>query len=294
MQPSPSEPLDDATARAANRANWDERAAIHEASASYAIERFLREPTFLSSVVREDLAPLATAIGRDAASPHPLEGLDLAHLQCHIGTDTLSLARLGARVTGIDFSPASLEAARRLFAASGAEGTFVESDATTAADAVAGDFDVVYTSIGTITWFRDLDAWAASIARLLRPGGTFYIRDAHPHVLSVDDEREDGEYRIRYRSLPNGHPEVWDETETYTGDAAVIASSRTYDWPHSLGEIVTALLGAGLRVTGLSEGTTLPWKALPQFVETDDGTAYALPEGDRELFPLTFTITATR
>ncbi|KAB1662464.1 methyltransferase domain-containing protein [Pseudoclavibacter chungangensis] len=288
---SEGEPADDAVAAAANLANWEERTGVHERSAAYGIERFVADPGFLSGVVCDDRAPLARAVGRDPGAARPLDGLDLVHLQYHIGTDTLSLARLGADVTGVDFSPAALDVARRLFAATGTAGSFVESDVTRAADAVARRVDVVYTSIGTITWFRDLEAWAAGIAGLLRPGGVFFIRDAHPQVLALDDERDDGQYVVRYRTIPDGTPDSWDETETYTGDETPIANSRTFEWPHSLGEIVTALLGAGLRITGMHEGTTLPWRPLANLVERGDGT-YELPSADRGLLPLSFTITA--
>ncbi|MHA7862637.1 class I SAM-dependent methyltransferase [Tessaracoccus sp. Y36] len=278
--------------REANRANWDERATLHEAG-SYEVSRYAEDPEQISSVVADDRAPLARALGRDPLAARPLEGLDLLHLQCHIGTDTLSLARLGARVTGADFSPASLEAARRLFAASGTPGTFVETDVQHAGDNVPGSFDVIYTSIGTVTWFRDLDAWAAGIAKLLRPGGTFYIRDGHPVMFSLDDERTDGELVVRYRGMADGTSEVWDDEETYGSDDK-LTNVRTYDWPHSLSEIVSALIGAGLTITGMDEGQTLPWDALPQMTLTADGGSYELPEHQRFLVPLTYTITARR
>ncbi|MBB1482256.1 class I SAM-dependent methyltransferase [Tessaracoccus sp. MC1865] len=278
--------------REANRANWDERATLHEAG-SYEVSRYAEDPEQISSVVTDDRAPLARALGRDPLAARPLEGLDLLHLQCHIGTDTLSLARLGARVTGADFSPASLEAARRLFAASGAPGTFIETDVQHAGDNVPGSFDVIYTSIGTVTWFRDLDAWAAGIAKLLRPGGTFYIRDGHPVMFSLDDERTDGELVVRYRGMADGTSEVWDDEDTYGSDDK-LTNVRTYDWPHSLSEIVSALIGAGLTITGMDEGRTLPWDALPQMTLTADGGSYELPEHQRFLVPLTYTITARR
>ncbi|GAA4897367.1 class I SAM-dependent methyltransferase [Tessaracoccus lubricantis] len=285
--------VSDEQVREANRANWDERAPLHAASASYDLAQYAADSSKLSSVVTDDREPLARALGRDPESRLPLEGLDLLHLQCHIGTDTLSLARLGARVTGADFSTASLAAARRLFDSAGAEGTFIETDVQHAGDNVPGRFDVVYTSIGTVTWFRDLDAWARSIATLLRPGGTFYIRDGHPAMFALDDERTDGELVVRYRALADGTSEAWDDEDTYASDDK-LTNVRTYDWPHPISEIITALIGAGLTITGMAEGIHLPWEALPQMVLRSDGGAYELPEHQRLLVPLTYTITAQR
>ena len=283
--------VSDEQARETNRANWDERAGIHRSSDTYDLARYVEEPGRLSTVVSDDIGPLASALGRDTGSPAPLAGLDLLHLQCHIGTDTLSLARLGATVTGADFSPASLAVARSLFEAAGATGTFIETDVQHAADHVPGNFDVVYTSIGTVTWFRDLEAWARGIARLLRPGGTFYLRDGHPVLYSLDDQRTDGELVVRYRAMADGTAEVWEEEHTYTGDETM-SNVRTYDWPHSISEIVTALLGAGLTLTGMDEGQHIPWLALPHMESVDD--RYVLPDHQRLLLPLTYTITARR
>lgn len=283
--------VSDEQVRDTNRANWDERAGIHAGSDTYDLARYVEDPGHLSTVVSDDIAPLAGALGRDVGSPSPLEGLDVLHLQCHIGTDTLSLARLGANVTGADFSPSSLAVARSLFEDAGATGTFVETDVQHAAENVPGSFDVVYTSIGTVTWFRDLDAWARGIARLLRPGGTFYLRDGHPALFSLDDERTDGQLVVRYRAMADGTAEVWEEEHTYTGDETM-TNVRTYDWPHSISEIVTALLGAGLTLTGLKEGQHIPWQALPHMEYVAD--RYVLPEHQRQLLPLTYTITARR
>src|SRR4051794_11135865 len=145
--------------RAFNRANWDERAPAHAASADYRVDAFAADPAHLSDVVTFD-RPLLGDIG----------GLRGVHLQCHIGTDTVSLARLGATMTGLDFSPASLAEARRLAAASGTPVDFVESDVYGAPDVLeAGAFDLVYTGVGAIGWLPDIRRWATVVATLLRP-----------------------------------------------------------------------------------------------------------------------------
>jgi len=269
-------------ARDTNRANWDDRVPIHEGA--YEIDA-LTDPDHRSTVVRDDLPAL-----RPWLPDGSLAGLDLCHLQCHIGTDTVSLAREGARVTGVDFSPAALASAAGLAARLGLDVTWVETDVLDARAAVVGDFDVVYTSIGTICWLSDLDRWAAQVAALLRPGGVFFIRDGHPALYALDESAD--ELVTRYRYFPDGTAQQWDDAGTYAGDGTV-ANTRTYEWPHPLSEIVNALLGAGLRLRRLDEGTTLPWRFSPRMEDTGDGS-WAWPAADRDRLPTTFTIVATR
>src|SRR5690606_19629906 len=194
--------------RAANLENWEERVPIHERD--YGLEEYRAGPDHLSPVVRHDLAALAPFLPAGTVA-----GLDLCHLQCHIGTDTLSFARAGAHVTGVDFSPSALAMAARLADELRLQATWVESDVLEAASAVEGWFDVVYTSIGTITWLADLDRWAAQIAGLLRPGGVFYFRDAHPTLLTIDPDADGLLVRDRY--FANGLAQRWESEFTYTG-----------------------------------------------------------------------------
>lgn len=269
--------------RAANLANWEERVPIHEAA--YGIQEFRDDPDHLSHVVRADLAALAPFLPDGGVS-----GLDVAHLQCHIGTDTLSFARAGARVTGVDFSPTALATAARLADELALSATWVETDVLEARAAVQGDFDLVYTSIGTIGWLPDLDRWAAQVAGLLRPGGTFYIRDTHPTLLTIDPDAP--ELVVRDRYFPNGLAQQWDSEYTYTAGERLTAT-RTYEWPHPISEVVNALIGAGLVMLRLDEGWRLPWRFSSRMVDVGDGD-WALPESERELLPTTFTVVARR
>ncbi|WP_203137517.1 class I SAM-dependent methyltransferase [Microbacterium sp. JZ31] len=266
-------------ARSANLANWEERVALHEQA--YGLDAY-DDPSHLSDVVRFDLAALAQFVPS-------LEGLDVCHLQCHIGTDTLSLARAGASVTGVDFSPEALAAAERFASRHGVAMTWVLSDVLDARAAVTGDFDLVYTSIGTISWLSDLDRWAAQIAGLLRPGGLFYIRDGHPALYSLDENAPG--LHVAYRYFPNGQAQQWDEETTYVGDG-MLTSTRTYEWPHPLSEVVNALIGAGLQILRLDEDTTLPWRFSDRMVEVPGGWAW--PEKERDRVPSTFTVVARR
>ncbi|WP_104181819.1 bifunctional 2-polyprenyl-6-hydroxyphenol methylase/3-demethylubiquinol 3-O-methyltransferase UbiG [Arthrobacter sp. B0490] len=273
--------IDWAEARATNRDNWEDRVPLHEQA--YGIAGF-DDPEYVSSVVQTDLAALAPFLPQGTVA-----GLDVCHLQCHIGTDTLSLIRAGARVTGVDFSTGALASAAALAKRLGLDATWIETDVLDARAAVTGDFDLVYTSIGTINWFPDLNRWAAQIAGLLRAGSTFYIRDGHP-VLYALDENADG-LKLRYPYFSTGQAQVWDEKSTYAGDGTV-AHSRTYQWSHPLSDIMNALIGAGLQILRLDEATTLPWKFSPRMVQVPGG--FAWPESERDLSPCTYTIVARK
>jgi 2-polyprenyl-3-methyl-5-hydroxy-6-metoxy-1,4-benzoquinol methylase len=268
-------------ARKANRENWDDRVPIHDTA--YGVEEF-DDPGHRSGVIRDDLPVLNAWLPGGS-----LSGLDVCHLQCHIGTDTVSLAREGARVTGIDFSRPALDSAAKLAARLDLDVAWVEADVLEARDAVTGDFDVVYTSIGTIGWLNDLDRWAAQIVALLRPGGVFYIRDGHPALYALDADAD--ELVTRHRYFPDGTAQQSDEPGTYAGEGTV-PRTRTYEWPHSMSEIVNALVIAGLRLRQLDEGRTLPWPFSSRMQPTSTGS-WAWPEKERDCIPTTFSIVAT-
>ncbi|WP_052193253.1 class I SAM-dependent methyltransferase [Microbacterium sp. ZOR0019] len=273
--------IDWESARLANQENWEDRVPVHEEA--YGLDAF-DDPAHLSDVVRDDLVAMKSFLPSGS-----LSGLDLCHLQCHIGTDTVSLARAGATVTGVDFSPSALRAAAQLAARLGIDATWVETDVLDARAAVDGDFDVVYTSIGTITWLSDLERWAAQIVALLRPGGMFFIRDGHPALYALDENA--AELTTRYSYFATGHAQQWDDDSTYVGDGR-LAHTRTYEWPHPLSEILGALLRAGLRLIHFDEGRTLPWRFSDRMVEVPGG--YAWPDAERDKLPCTYTIIARR
>lgn len=276
----------------ANRANWDERVATHWDA--YDADGFATDPARITSVVRYDLGLMAPHLPTPRVADKPMEGRSLLHLQCHIGTDTLSWARLGATVTGLDFSPASITAARSLAARADLSATFVEADVLAASAALGGEaFDVVYTSIGVLPWLADLPAWARAVATVLRPGGLFFIRDSHPVLNAMDSDDPDtaaGKLVITQPYFATGVPLRYDNDTTYADPNARLSTSiTTYEWQHSLAEVVQSLLDAGLRLTSISEHATIPWQALPQMTQTETG--YALPHG-RERLPVTFSLTA--
>ncbi|MEV0810065.1 class I SAM-dependent methyltransferase [Micromonospora sp. NPDC050200] len=239
--------------RALNRANWDERAPAHAASPDYAVERFAADPAYLSEVVRFDRPRLGDVTG--------LRGV---HLQCHIGTDTVSLHRLGARMTGLDFSGASLAQARALAERAGAAVDFVEADVYDAPEVLgAGGFDLVYTGVGALCWLPDIRRWAGVVAALLRPGGRLFLREGHPMLWALDESHPEGLLVVEHPYFERPEPLVWEEPGTYVSTEVTFRHNTTHEWNHGLGEVVTALLDAGLDLTMLEEHDSAPWVALP-------------------------------
>jgi SAM-dependent methyltransferase len=267
---------------AVNRANWDERAPAHAASADYGVRRFIDDPAALSDVVRFDRPRLGDIAGR--------RGI---HLQCHIGTDTISLARLGARMTGLDFSPAALAEARRLAARAGADVDFVESDVYGAPDALGREaFDLVYTGIGALIWLPDIRRWAATVAALLRPGGRLFVREGHPMLFTIDETVTDA-LVVRYPYVETAEPVVFDNETTYVETTHPLTNTTTHEWNHGLGEVVMALLAVGMRLTMLVEHDSVPWMALPEQMRLDADGEWRLIDRPERL-PLTYTLQALK
>lgn len=273
-------PLDEHAAT--NLANWESRVGIHARSRTYDLDSFANDPEHLSGVVAFDRERLGD-----------LTGLDAVHLQCHIGTDTVSLARLGARVTGVDFSPAALEVARDLAASASVDARFVQSDVYEAPSTLGGEqFDLVYTGVGALNWLPDVRRWAHIVAGLLRRGGRLHLYEGHPTLGTLDDERDDELLVVRFPYFETEEPTRWESTETYTDGDAVVSSPTTYEWAHGLGEVVQAVLDAGLVVTALEEHQTLEWPFF-SWMEPAGGGRYRLP-AERERLPLMYTLQARR
>lgn len=254
--------------RDVNRANWDERVPAHVASPAYHVAQFEEDSSYLSGVVRFDLPRLGDIAG--------LRGL---HLQCHIGTDTVSLARLGATMTGLDFSPAAVAQARELAARADADATFVQADVYDAAEVLGdGRFDLVYTGVGALNWLPSIDRWARTVARLLRPGGRLFIREGHPMLWALADTRPDGLLVVEYPYFERDEPQVWEEPGTYVHTEASFAHNTTHEWNHGLGQIMTALMDADMTITGLTEHDSVPWNALPGLMEEIGDGEYRLAD----------------
>ena len=270
--------------RAANRATWDERVGIHLDAAAYDLTP-LREG-------RAVLHPIEEAEMGDVA------GLKIAHLQCHFGRDSLTLAQKGAEVVGLDFSGAAIAAARDLARELGLadRARFVEADLYDAPEAFAGEapFDRVFVTWGAIGWLPDLDGWARIVAGLLAPGGALYLAEGHPFamVFDTEDGRPDGDGRPGWYMPYFDYGLMKDEAPTdYTGDFPALEAGHEYWWDHQLGDILTALSGAGLRLDWLHEHDQVPWPMFSSLTPAPGGM-YRWPE--KRWLPLAFSLSASK
>ncbi len=259
-----------------NRAYWDEIAPVH-ARAYRGVDLLKKGEPVLDEIELREIGEV--------------EGKTLLHLQCHIGTDTLAWARRGAQVTGVDFSPRSIALARQLQGELDLEATFICANIYDLPTVVDKQFDIVYTSRGVLCWLRDLEEWGRIIARFLKPGGIFYIMEAHPFCYSFEQD-DDGELRLTYPYFHSPEPRVWDDLDGDYADGDYVPQHPSYEWQWSLGDIFGALLGAGLQIELFDEYERLFFKLFSGMVE---GPArwYRLPEyADR--LPLLFTLRARR
>lgn len=282
-----------------NQANWDARADVHVGPGGYPLDE-VTNPGWLSGVVRFDQPLLGD-----------ISGLDAVHLQCHLGTDTISLARLGATATGLDLSENSLTHARRIAASAGAEIDFRAGDVYSAVEVLgAGRYDLVYTGIGALCWLPDIARWGRVVAALLRPGGRLFVRDSHPVLNSVfrqvvRDEHPDRAQNPQWISGPGEatpalelpyfeqeDPMVWRDDASYTGEGT-IASPDCVEWNHGLAETVMAVLNAGLVLERLVEHDSVPWEALPGLMTADEHGEYRLTTRPERL-PASFTLIARK
>jgi SAM-dependent methyltransferase len=267
------------TARRINRAHWDSLAAVHGQDPYYDTEALLAGA---DSLREAEAAGVRATVGAVAA-------LDVLHLQCHIGFDAISLARRGARVVGVDFSPASLEKARALARRCGVDVEFVEADATALPAELHGRFDLVYATIGVICWIDDIAAWMRSAAAALHPGGRLLLVDVHPLCMMVA-RTEPLELDFPYA---HDGPRAFDEGGSYADPEAQVAATESIEYGHSLGEVVTAAVTAGLRVESLAEHMDSDFDPRGDLLARGDDGRYRLTVGG-ELLPLLFTLIAHR
>lgn len=266
-----------------NRKVWDAWTKIHLDSAFYDVDSFRNgeRPIRINDFELEEIGDV--------------KGKTLLHLQCHFGLDTLSWARLGATVTGADFSPEAIAAARSLADELGIPATFVCADLYDLPSGLeAGDgFDVVYTSHGVLGWLPDLERWARVVEHFVKPGGTFYLAEGHPVAMALQNEGvEPGELKLQYPYWTHRDPISLKVHGSYADPLAPTDSLVEHGWDHSLGEIVTALIQAGLRIDFLHEFPFSMWK-LDFTVRGPDGR-FRLPGDLDGRLPLSFSLKATK
>jgi SAM-dependent methyltransferase len=260
----------------ANLKRWNELVGIHAKSREYDLEGFKAGRSSLHYIELEALGDVS--------------GRSLLHLQCHFGLDTLSWARLGARVTGVDFSEKAIELARALSRELGIPAEFVCSNVYDLPRVLGGTYDIVFTSYGVLCWLDDLRRWGEIVASYLKEGGTFFIADFHPFSWVFDDEEKE-ELKIRYGYFAS-EPERFEGEGTYADLEAVVENVVTYEWQHTFSDILNALAEAGLRMEEVKEYPYSVYKQLPMMEEYGDGY-YRFASDDHDI-PLMYSIKARK
>lgn len=247
-----------------NRRFWDEVVAIHVASPFYRTKEFLAGEDILMPIESREVGDV--------------RGKSLVHLQCHFGLDTLALARRGAKVTGLDFSPKALAAARDLAARAGIDARFVESNLYDAPTAIPERFDIAYVTWGALNWLPDIKRWAQVVATMLKPGGMLYLLEGHPAVLNLDQPDKDTPLAPKFPYFQGAEPLVLEGDTTYTGDPQKLVNTKTHEWTHPLSAVIMALLEAGLQLEYFAEHDRLAWRLWP-CMEPDGPEMFKLPDG---------------
>jgi SAM-dependent methyltransferase len=249
-----------------NRRAWDERARVHRDTSTY-----------------RDLVSRLRAGGSSlgALDQHALgdvRGLDVLHLQCHLGHDTLSIARLGARAVGVDFSSAA----------------FVEADVLRLPEAMSGQFDLVYASHGVLCWIGDLSAWARVAASFIAPGGRLVLVERHPLAIAMATDGADGErVTLDWPCLPGDAPIRVDTPGSYAAPCIATQSHERYLWPHGIGEMLQAVIDADLCIERFAEHTVASYASHPGMTG-DAASGWRLPEPLHGRYPLSFTLVARK
>jgi SAM-dependent methyltransferase len=262
-----------------NRRYWDALAAVHGQDAYYDTEALAGGASSLGEL---EEAAVREAVG-DVA------GLDVLHIQCHIAHDAISLARRGARMAGADLSPAALAKARATAERCGVELELVEADSQALPESLHGRFDLAYATIGVLCWIGDLDGWMRSAHAVLRPGGRLVLVDIHPLYMTMATVEP---LALDFPYADDG-PRRFDEEGSYADPDAKLAATASIQFGHSLGEIITAALRAGLRVEALHEHLEVDRDPRGDMLARDDDGRYRLRISGEKL-PILYTLIATR
>lgn len=255
-----------------NRATWNEKVQVHAESTMYDMAAFKQ--------------------GKNSLMPYELralgdvKGKSLLHLQCHFGQDTLSWSRLGAQCTGVDISDEGIKLARQLNDELQLDARFVCCNVLDTSEFITETFDIVFTSYGVIGWLPDLKLWARMIAGRLKPGGTFYMAEFHPIVWMFDYQK--GKPEIKYGYMQE--EVIYEEYQGTYAEPSSTMISREYGWNHGLGEVITALTEAGLRIEFLNEYDESPYNVLPDLQQTASGMFVT----KEKLYPLIYEVKATK
>ena len=257
-----------------NKRRWNELVDIHAKSNEYDLENFIAGKNSLHRVELEKLGDV--------------KGKRLLHLQCHFGLDTISWARLGAKVTGVDFSDTAIELAREIAKKVGVDAEFVCSNVFDLPKVLEGEYDIVFTSYGVLCWLKDIDEWARIITHYLKRGGVFLLAESHPFMWVFDDASE--ELNLKYSYWHNEEPLSWEDDGTYADKDAKVTNKKSYEWQHTVSDVLNALIKAGLTIDDIGEYPDLVWAYTPASKRVDD--EYFRIPGDP--LPQTWSVKASK
>lgn len=255
-----------------NKQSWNANVPVHMASPFYGLDQFIKGQSSLNDIELQLLGNI--------------EGKSILHLQCHFGQDSISLARLGAKVTGVDFSEQAIEAARNLAQQTGANADFICCDVYSLPEYLDHHFDIVFTSYGVIGWLPDMEKWAYVVSKFLKPGGSFVMVEFHPVVWMFDNDFD----RVEYRYF-NAEPIV-ETTEGSYADRSADIKNQTVNWNHSLDEVISNLIEQGLQIESFKEYDYSPYNCFNHTVETSPGHFQIKKLGNK--IPMLYSIKATK
>ncbi|MEE9409992.1 MAG: methyltransferase domain-containing protein [Candidatus Heimdallarchaeota archaeon] len=260
-----------------NLKRWNETTQVHFKSKEYDLESFMKGRNSLYSLELEALGDVS--------------GKSLLHLQCQFGMDTLSWARLGATVTGVDFSDVAINLASDINNELQLPARFLNSNIYDLPDILDEQFDIVFTSYGVLTWLPDLKKWGKIVSRYLKPGGIFFIAEFHPFSM-VFDEEHSSELVYKYPYFHSEVPMHFKSEYTYTDSEKTIENVDAYEWQHSFADIITALLDAGLTIIEVKEYPFTNFGHFPFVKKCKD--RYWRVKNNRFEIPLMFSLKATK
>ncbi|MEO7523814.1 MAG: class I SAM-dependent methyltransferase [Ferruginibacter sp.] len=255
-----------------NKAAWNSRTNHHFNSSFYDVEGFLKGKNSLNDIELKLL--------------NHVEGKNILHLQCHFGQDTISLARMGANVTGVDLSDNAINKAVELSARANVNTTFICCDIYELPRYLDKEFDFVFSSYGTIGWFPNLDKWAAIISKFLKPDGKFIFAEFHPVVWMFDNEFE----KVIY-TYSKSEPIIEVEEGTYADRSAPI-TTEMITWNHSISEVITSLLQQGLELNFFKEYDYSPYNCFSKTIEFEPGKFRIEHFGNK--IPMVYALSATK
>lgn len=258
-----------------NKNLWNELTDVH--IKSYGIDKFKNGKSSIDQIQLNEIGDV--------------RGKSLLHLQCHFGLDTLSWAREGAIVTGVDFSEKSIAYANQLKEELNIKAKFICCNIYDLKSLLDERFDIVYTSQGVLCWLKNLNEWAKLIHHFLRPGGIFYIMEGHPITHIFNDERR-GKLEIIYPYFHSKEPTKWDDDYPDYSDETYIPKNPSYEWLWSISDIINSLIKAGLQIEFIHEFDKLFYKGFPD-MECDKNGWWYFPDYIDQI-PLIFTLRAKK